>query len=211
MTMWTLAIKNKMSAALLLCMAIGLVLLTNFGEHSNSKKIGTAITSMYEDRMVVEGYIFDLSRHLDNMHHIYIKAGDAEWLDKQSTAAIDKHVAAIQDINARYAKTKLTTEEKYRFEAFRKICAGMAGANSPDPQHYAELNKAKSLLNELSEIQLKEARVQMDSVTSLSSFSSLISQFEMAVLIVIAIMIQALVLSSKIGRSLTAAKNIGLN
>lgn len=211
MMMWTLAIKSKMTAALLLCAAIGAVVLTNFGEHSNSKKINSAITSIYEDRLVVEGYIFDLSQHLDKLHHIYIKADDAGQLSDKQLAVFDGHIDAIADINIQYEKTKLTAEEQYHFDKFRDICAAMEGSQPVSSKSYRQLQNAQTHLKQLSAIQLKEARLQMDSVTSLSSFSTLISQVEMGVLIVIAILIQALVLSSKMGRSLTAQKNIGLN
>lgn len=209
--MWTLAIKSKMTAALLLCAAIGMVMLTNFGEHNNSKKINSAITSMYQDRLVVEGYIFDLSQHIDKLHHIYIKAHDAGTLTDRQLAAFNGHIDAITAINLQYEKTKLTAEEQHHFGKFRDICATMEGRQPVNGNSYQQLQQAKTHLGQLSGIQLKEARLQMDSVTSLSSFSTIISQVEMGVLIVIAILIQALVLSSKMGRSLTAPKNIGLN
>ena len=58
--MWALAIKRKITAALLLLSVVGLVLLTNWSEQRNARRIAAAVTTIYEDRLVVEGYIFRL-------------------------------------------------------------------------------------------------------------------------------------------------------
>jgi len=51
--MWTFAIKQKMTAAVLLFAVIVLVMLTNMREQRTAKRISTAVTSLYEDRLVV--------------------------------------------------------------------------------------------------------------------------------------------------------------
>lgn len=195
--MWALAIKRKITAALLLLSVVGLVLLTNWSEQRNAKKIAAAVTTIYEDRLVVEGYIFQLSQHLQTIGEIIEDNGSA-FANKQRL--LTTHLNAINEINQRYAETKLTKAEKVHFDRFTVLCRALQ-----NNIHSGEYEKAKTdaeqaetILSTLSAIQMKEARLQMDNVTDISNFATLISKFELFILIIIAVLIQILVFSSPI-------------
>lgn len=207
--MWALAINNKVAASLLLATVLGVAIITNFGERRNAEKINNAVTSLYEDRMVVEGYIFELSHHMDFME---------EWsgnkvIYKDAREAVLNRMDGIKNINSLYLGTKLTPLEQIEFNEFMALCNRM--------EHYARIGnrgavrplvkKSNEVLQRLSVIQLQEARLHMDEVVSLSSFSAILSQLEMGTLIIVALIIQVLVFSSNTIRSLTKQNKASLN
>lgn len=59
---WTYSIKNKITAAGLLFLVLGLVIFSNFNERNKSAEINSTISSMYKDRLIVESYIFMYSQ-----------------------------------------------------------------------------------------------------------------------------------------------------
>ena len=79
----------------------------------------------------------------------------------------------------------------------------------------AEANAASHKANEelfaLSEIQIREGKAVMDKVTSATSFSGVVSEIELVVLIVLAIIIQILVLTSKGLKNMVMPKNASMN
>src|SRR5690606_41863868 len=64
--MWTFAIKQKMTTAILLFTVIGLGMLTNMREQRIAARISTTVTSIYEDRLVVAQYILKLSTEIES-------------------------------------------------------------------------------------------------------------------------------------------------
>ena len=193
--MWALAIKRKITAALLLLAVVGLVLLTNWSEQRNAKRIAAAVTTIYEDRLVVEGYIFRLSQHLQTIGEIIDDDGSA-FANKQRL--LTTHLDDINKINALYAATKLTRPEEDNFNRFAKLCQSIQNdIRSGDYQKAkTAAEQAENILGTLSVMQMEEAKRQMGNVTDISNFSNLISKFELIILIVIAVLIQILVFSS---------------
>lgn len=57
---WTYSIKNKMTAATLLFAVITIVFINNLVERWNSEKINATITTIFDDRFMVESYIFNI-------------------------------------------------------------------------------------------------------------------------------------------------------
>lgn len=193
--------------AMLLLIVIGLVVLTNMGERRNAVKINNAVTSMYEDRLIVEGYIFELSQQLG-----YLERVTEEKTVPENTRSITAILSSVSTISGLYLKTQLTQEEETNFERFRLICTEISRhAGKRDFTKIRPLiTDANDVLKKLSLIQLNEARLKMDDVTSLSSFSTIISHCEFAILILIAIVAQALIFSSPIIR-FTGGEKASLN
>lgn len=208
--MWTYTIKNKISAALLLSAVLIVVILTNFGERSNAKKINTAVVSIYKDRLVVEGYIFNYSRLIQNIEG-YID--NTEYSVPTKHGLITESISEIKTLNTLYSETQLTQNEKINFDNFTNLCNVLQNhiMNGHYTQAKATITEANRVLNVLSGIQIAEAKIQMENVSKINSFSTLISHFEMGVLIVIAIMIQILILSSKTLKELKIPDNVHLN
>lgn len=207
---WMYNIKSKMTAALLLFTVLGVVIIINFSERSNSTKINKAISSIYEDRLVVGNYIFQDA-------HYFQKIADIIENPAYQTSEKQKHIAVslskISDLNNLYSKTKLTDDEKLNFDRFTNLCKDIAQVTSTgNMAKVKELSdEAIVILHNLSSIQIAEAKLQMESANSLYNFSTLSSHFEIAILVIIALIIQALVFSSKAMNSIKAPKQFNLN
>src|SRR5690606_20311802 len=108
------AIKHKMTAAILLFTVIALVMVTNMREQRTATRISAAVTSIYEDRLVVAEYILQLSKQIDGIIIILDKE------QSEATMRIDEHLADIATLNALYEKTTLTEKERSNFETFKQ-------------------------------------------------------------------------------------------
>ena len=207
--MWALAIKSKLTAAVLLCAVMGVMMVTNFGTRNNSEKINTAVASIYEDRLVVEGYIFEYAQALQQIE----EATEATASPARKHALIIQQINNVGRLNALYAKTRLTDSESENFNRFTLLCntiiqrsavGDFAGVQSA-------AREADTILTTLSSIQMSEARTQMDSVKQMNSFADILSQLELVVLIVVAVLIQVLVFSSRTLAKAKVPDNVHLN
>lgn len=207
---WIYNIKSKMTAALLLFTVLGVVIVINFSDRSNSTKINKAISSIYEDRLVVGNYIFQDAQHFQKITHV---VENASYTISEKQEHIAGSLSKINDLNALYSKTKLTEEEKLNFDKFTSLCKDikLATATGSFPKVKELSNEAVVILHNLSSIQITEAKLQMESANSLYNFSNLSSHFEIAILVIIALIIQALVFSSKAMNSIKAPKQFNLN
>ncbi len=200
---WTYSIKNKLTASALMAVVLGLVLLNNIDERQNSDKLRDAFATIYEDRMVVEGYIFDLSENVHTIQSVI----DNEEGSADIRESIEANIAAIKSINDSYAKTYLTEKEEAEFKLFTAAVVEMEkSVNNGNLEECKRLSyESLGMLYSLSKIQLAEANKVKRSSDSILNYGKLSSQFEMAMLIVIAIIIQIMVFSSP---NLTNFKNV---
>lgn len=205
--MWTFAIKQKMTAAILLFTVIALVMLTNMREQRTATRISTAVTSIYEDRLVVAQYILQLSKQMEG-----ITTG-LEKEEEHVTTRINDHLAEVAALNALYEKTILTETERTNFETFKQLCETISLNNKTGNQAAALLaaRDAGDTLQTLSSIQVEEGKNQLDEVLNMTYFSNILSYLELAILIVIAVIIQALVFASKTMMGIKKPTNEHLN
>jgi transcriptional regulator of acetoin/glycerol metabolism len=191
---WAYSIKNKLTASVLLAVVLGLVLLNNLDERQNSDRLRHAIATMYEDRLVVEGYIFDLSEEV----HSIQAAIDEMSCNTKRDEAIAESLSEIKNLNAAYAKTTLTTAEEAEFNLFTASIADLeTSIEDENFQMSKRLSKESlALLYNLSDIQLDEANRVKQGSEHILNYGKTSSQFEMAVLIVIAIVLQIIVFAS---------------
>lgn len=202
-------IRNKMTTALLLFVVIGLVIANNFNERKNSAEIIEGISSIYEDRLVVESYIFQYLHHFQQINSIIDTPGLDEDVRQELIAS---PLLKIEELNTLYWQTKLTDEEKLNFTSFTRMCSDISLLSKTDLLKTKELSEeAIDVLHTLSSIQIAEAKSQMDNLNSLYSFSSITSQLEIGILIVIAFIIQVLVFSPKKPNSLKDLNPYNLN
>lgn len=196
-----------MTAAILLFTVIGLVMLTNMREQRIATRISTAVTSIYEDRLVVAQYILRLSKQMDGVITILEKE------EAEVTARINSHLAEVATLNALYEKTILTEMERANFETFKQLCQTISVKNK-NGDHTAALSAARNAgdtLQTLSSIQVEEGKNLLDEVLDMTRFSNMISYLELAILIIIAVIIQVLVFASKTLIGIKKPTNENLN
>lgn len=206
---WAYSIRNKFAAAVILFVALGIIFMNNLYERNNSAKINASIATIYEDRLMVESYIYQYS---DQLHRI-IEMIDESENQNSISHKLNPAFAEIRSLNAAYEKTKLTPAEKISFDEFSLLCDQMqdevAAGNLMNGKIISR--KALNILNTLSDIQISEAKLERSHAEKLFSSSSIFSNVEMVVLIVIAFMIQALIFASKTLRLHAMPRSPGLN
>lgn len=206
---WAFGIRRKISAALLLASVFVLVFVKNLVDNKHVTQLGVSFSSVYEDRLMAESYIYRLSEHLFRKK-MMIDSSVSPAATEEIKPVMRQHNAGIDRIIAQYDQTKLTDEEARFFVAFKKnirvltaleeeyytrVAAGedfLAQRNLIN----SEFNKASNNLRCLSTIQISEGKILNDHSKKIVAGSSLLTQFEMGILVTIGLMIIVLVCES---------------
>ncbi|MCE3294942.1 MAG: hypothetical protein K0R65_656 [Crocinitomicaceae bacterium] len=187
-------LKNKSKIAALLIVVFGLIFFNHVSKTSDSAALKKAISSIYNDRLIVESYILNLS---ENMHQMIDLSDQADRDSKKQ--AIHQVTAQIDSVEKAYLKTELTPIEKKKFEDFRAKQNAITQALAADD--FAEIkelsHKSLGILNDLSLIQVSEAKTVMEQTEKLFGSGFISSKFEIGILIIIALLIQVMIFTSE--------------
>ncbi|GAA0892855.1 hypothetical protein GCM10009122_25340 [Fulvivirga kasyanovii] len=193
---WTYQIAQKSKAALGLGIIFFIMLITSIVDKSHFSALQKAFTSVYEDRLMVENYIYKLS-DIFNQKKILIE---------KDSKAVSQFDDDIQQLIVQYEQTRLTPDEAIYFGRLktdiqqlkslehRYISAPEQGLISSIEQEHISIS---SNLKLLSDIQLTETRRILKTSDQLIASSNFNSYLEICSLIVIGLLIQALIYSSK--------------
>jgi len=215
---WIYRIQQKAQVAFLLAIILMGILVKNVMERNNVSELGDSFSSVYEDRLLVESYIYRLSDHLYQKKLIFDNCevnGNAIAYRNE----IEKHNTDISNLIHEYEKTKFTEKETAFFQSFknsiRKITFLetqylMAGSDGSNPELDDEFKIAAADLQHLSNIQIAEGKILSDQSKKIVAGSTILTQFELGMIIIIGLIIQALIFASQ---SLTpkVAQNHNLN
>ncbi len=206
---WVYAIKYKLQAASILTVIVFLVFAKNIIDKRNMAELGRDVISFYDDRHVVESYIFEITEQLFLMKLSVINPGlDRDQLKEDITSYHRNILAIIED----FEKTNLTKDEAVHLEHFKlKIqnnfnVASQAFITNEDPEsNVAVFNKsfeeAFRDLKALSEIQLYEGEKLTRESAEIVNRSGIWTQLEMAVLVILLVIIYLLIFTSQSLRS----------
>ncbi|MCO6358516.1 MCP four helix bundle domain-containing protein [Roseivirga pacifica] len=196
---WTYSIRQKMTAAGILAAVMGLVLINNLSERRNFQQLEDSIASIYQDRLLVESYIFKLYDNLQRHEELLDTQASAQTIQEIKTLAAERNA-----LIALYEETYITEEEAKHFDALKKslseieILDESTLANNKFSIQSAQPTKsAITHLSALSQIQTTEGASLMDRSERIIGGSISNSQLEMVLVICLAIIVQALVFSSK--------------
>lgn len=184
---------SKIKIATLLFSVLVLMLLTNLQERSTIKRLNNAVTSIYEDRVVVGNYILILSNDMEEVIHIL--QSNTPNKAKITKAAL----AEIDSLTALYDKTYLTETEQINFQKFKELCQDIKKdiqQSNPETALATSL-EAQKILKVLSSIQVDEGKNKLEEVLSITNTRSFLSYLEIVIIIVISILIQKIILSTK--------------
>ena len=206
---WAYSIRRKISAALLLAAIFVLLFVKNTLDSKNVSQLGTSFSSVYEDRLLVESYIYRMSEHLFRKK-IMIDTSESLSSALKVRSIIDQYNQSIIDIIELYEKTKLTEAERKYFDEFKKNVSklseseadyftGIEGGQFDEKAKQridVQFNKASNNLDLLSGIQISEGKIMNDNTQRIVAGSSILTQFEIGILIAIGLMIFVLVFES---------------
>jgi hypothetical protein len=192
---WTYSIQNKITASGALLTLCVLVLFSNYTDREHTNNVKNSISTLYEDRLVVEDYILKMTIDVYEIKQALHLAGQH---DKPSTEQITASLSRIDGLSEAYLKTKLTKTEDVTFTSLLNTIQEFRSSPAQSDQDKLNLaNRALLLLNDLSSIQLQESKLIMKQAEDLYRSGKAASQFAFAITIIILIVLQALVFASK--------------
>lgn len=205
---WAYAIGPRMKVAGLLGIILAMVFFKNLMDRKNVALLGSSFSSVYEDRLLVESYIYKISDHLYQKHQLADQYFDGKNMTAhQLNHALFSHDETIASLIKSYKRTKFTQAETAAFTAFTQQYqqlqikeASLLSVAIPDQRLYEDLKQSYRTLNaqlrQLSTIQVEEGTKLNKESKSIVAGSVILTTLEMALLIAIALIIQALVLAT---------------
>jgi hypothetical protein len=200
---WMYSFRNQLKAAFLLAFVIALVSVKNIWDKNHVSELGNSFSSVYEDRLLVESYIYSLSDHL---YRKKILMESCQGADQEvNTTEQNKTIVSILK---KYEKTKFTDEERMYFTKLKAHVASIiaveatqTGDDALSTQAKADLDKqfaaAISNLHQLSAIQVMEGKLLNDNSRKIMAGSAMLTHVELVVLICVGLLIQALIFTSR--------------
>lgn len=204
---WAHTIKHKITAAIALFTVCAVVVGSNLLERNQICELKKSFSSIYQDRLVVESYIFDLYVQLHRKREL-----TAELVTKTCIQSVQEELnsinGCIDDIVQAFGATYLTEKEAEEYLALKKKLSSIyqlegeiAEKESLDAVQLEEYNKetkgAFAHLAVLSEIQTAQGELLSQNADRVIKENHLSSRFEIAILIILGLIIQGLVFSSK--------------
>jgi len=201
----SLSKRKKIRALIIISLLLLLIYAKNLIERSSFKEISRAFSEVYDDRLVVKGYIFDISEKLFTIQEL-IDHCNIDFDYKNIIDEITKNENEILDIIVDFEQTKLTEQEAVFLTDFKKIIktdlniksyellfTDTSGVNINQVKLYDEkISQARKDLEELSDIQLVEGEKLIGKAKSLINKSQIWAQFEVALLVLIIVVLYLL-------------------
>lgn len=188
---WPYQIRGKLKISLLLTGLICMILINNLRERSQSRELREVFESLYQDRLIAESYILQLSDELRSIQHILESNPD------KNENQLNSHWQKMEQINLNYLETQLTPEEKAHFDAFEKITWNMSLGIKERKNVNPQIEAAFGELKILSQIQVKEAEALVSKTGRIFSSDAAHAQLEIALLIIAALIVQVILFASK--------------
>ncbi len=192
---WMYNVRNKLVASGALFLLCLLILFSNYIDRDHTNNVKNSINTLYNDRLIAEDYILKMT--ID----VYQIKEALNTSTSKSNIGDERITNLLSDIHAvcnAYLKTKLTESEDIRFTELRQLLNEFEPSQVNSIQFKSEnANKALVLLNELSAIQLEESKLIMDRAEMLYNSGNTSLQFTSAIILVILLVLQALVFTSK--------------
>jgi hypothetical protein len=196
---------TKVKALIIISLLLLLIYAKNLVERSSFKEISRSFSEVYDDRLVVKGYIFDISEKLFHIQELI----DHCDVDFDYTTIIEEITTSENEIMAivgEFESTKLTEDEAVFLNDFKTIIendlniksydllySDSSGVNLLQVKKYDEkISRARKDLEGLSDIQLSEGKKLLGKTKSLINRSQIWAQFEVAILLIILVVLYLL-------------------
>ena len=194
--------KRRLTAIVTISILLLLIYGKNLTERQAFKSISKTFTEVYNDRLVVEGYIFQISDRLFSIQKL-IDHCNLDYDYSRVINEIQGHENGIMELIIDFENTNLTAEESSYLSDFKKIIqndltiksydllySDSSGVNSNQVKLYDQkIALAKSDLDNLSKIQLDEGQKLISKAKVQINRSQIWAQFEVALLIILIIVI----------------------
>jgi hypothetical protein len=190
---WTYSIKNKLTASGALFSLCVLVLFSNYIDRTHTENVKKAISTLYEDRLIAEEFILKMTRGFYQIK----EAINSDSTDVIKINSVNNLIADVVSVSNAYQKTKFTAVETSKADELLLILKEFESSQHTLQAKLEYSNKALVILNELSAIQLAESKQIMAHAEELYLSGKTSSQFVFVIIVIILIVLQALVFTSK--------------
>jgi len=191
---------NKLKWIAGLVVVFLLILATNLIDRQHFIRVKDALITIYEDRLVVKGYVFELSQLLEKKR-IALAASDASYFETENEAVND----SIDVLVEKFYNTKLTKDEKRHLDSFSKHIKKLESdeqryqsselvTGEPSATLEKDLATLKEDLHALASIQLNEGKRQLYIATRSVDIIDQFTRIEIIVLFIIGVLVQVIIL-----------------
>ena len=203
------SINNTLKAAIFLTFFLLLIFGKNLLERKFFNELGQTFISVYDDRLVVESYIFSISENLFRIkllvNHCEIESDYNNVIEE-----IQNYELRILSTVDSFEQTKLTKDEgtyltdfkniienSLRIDAYELLYSDQKGINAEQVKKYnLAIENALRDLEKLSQIQIEEGKKLVGNSERIVNRSKIWEHFEVAALVVLIILIYILILTS---------------
>lgn len=207
---WTYSIKGKTTAALLLAIVVGVIMLTNLMERRRFQELERSFASIFEDRLMVESYLFQLYDNLKQKQDL-LQLAEENGMSPGIREQLGVYKEGRSELIEKYMQTYLTEEEKLQFDKLKILLVrmdelegeiGQARLMADVPPSLSRTHEdvtaqAFSTLSALSHIQTTEGEALRNKSKKIVMGSVSAAYFEMTILIIVGLIIQGLIFSSR--------------
>lgn len=205
---WSYSIKNKAGASIILLTLCVLVLVSNYLDQLHSENVQKSITTLYEDRLIVEEYILKMTRDVYKIREYLFLDNGTQNHKKE----IEKLVFEFKETYKLFNSTNLTLlENKTALELFDQLKKFENLYLNNDKLTLDDSSGILKSLESLSKIQLYESELIMKDIKAEFNFYKLLSQFGFGIVFLILIVLQVLVFSGSTLLNTNVVKNPSLN
>jgi len=210
---WIFGIREKLKLAFLLALICVLVLVNIYVERSNIASINDSFCSIYDDRLLPATYVFHLTDHMYQKrlilehqlhHHDTLEASEALRRVAIHNKAIDTLIADFETTYLVEQEGQLLGAFKEQFKDYNLLEKNLLEAAQLQQPQANEISGLTVLfettlgeLTQLSQIQIDVGRAMRDDSMRLLANTKVLTMLEAALIVVIALIIQALVFASR--------------
>jgi hypothetical protein len=194
--------KRKISGFLIIGVLLVLLYGKNLLERQSFRAVSGTLSNVYEDRLLVESYIFQISEKLFKIQRL-VDHCTINYDYSKAVVEISMEEQAILKIVGAFESTELTEQEALLLADFKQIIVkdlsiksyqllynDSSGVNEEQVKVYDQkIARAQQDLVKLSSIQLEEGEKLVSKAKSLINRSQIWAQFELALLLILVLVI----------------------
>ena len=194
--------KRKISGFLIIGVLVVLLYGKNLLERQSFRTVSSTLSDVYEDRLLVESYIFQISEKLFTIQKL-VDHCTINFDYSKAVLEISKEEQAILELVAAFEATQLTEQEATLLTDFKRIIEkdlsiksyqllynDSSGVNEAQVKVYDQkIARAQQDLEKLSAIQLEEGGRLVSKAKTLINRSQIWAQFELALLLIFILVI----------------------
>jgi hypothetical protein len=194
--------KRKISGFLIIGVLVVLLYGKNLLERQSFRAVSSTLSDVYEDRLLVESYIFQISEKLFTIQKL-VDHCTINFDYSKAVLEISKEEQAILKLVSAFEATQLTEQEATLLADFKRIIEkdlsiksyqllynDSTGVNEAQVKVYDQkIARAQQDLEKLSAIQLEEGGKLVSKAKTLINRSQIWAQFELALLLIFILVI----------------------